>query len=133
MKVDGKDLFMRLIKIIDIFYINIIYIMSAFYVAYLLDNYVLFMDKNDEINIKNMSFIKYTFDFCFISGIMGVVTYTARNILENIPFPLDGLCGFDHQKVKELKSGAIFGAFLLLFSKTFQKRAQILRDKLQKI
>ena len=37
----------------------------------------------------------------------GVVVYLTRNIVERVPFPLDGVAGFAHGKVKELTNAAV--------------------------
>ena len=44
---------------------------------------------------------------------IGIVIYIARNIIELIPFPLNGYNGFDHFKVKELGQAFVFIQILL--------------------
>jgi len=53
----------------------------------------------------------------------GVVVYLTRNVVERVPFPLDGVAGFVHGKVKELTNAAVF-TFVFMY---YQKN---LRDKL---
>jgi len=53
----------------------------------------------------------------------GIVVYFTRNVVERVPFPLDGVAGFVHGKVKELTNAAVF-TFVFMY---YQKN---LRDKL---
>jgi hypothetical protein len=46
--------------------------------------------------------------------VIGVLIYIIRNIVQFIPFPLEGFYGYQHSRVKELSSGGIaisFGVF----------------------
>lgn len=52
-----------------------------------------------------------------------VVSYFFRNIVQKIPFPLDGIEGFDHKKVKELQGG-ILTTFLFLFNNQIFTKAK---------
>jgi hypothetical protein len=47
-----------------------------------------------------------------------------------VPFPLDGIYGFSHMKVTEVKSGDIITLVLLFFSKSLRNRMTILQTKL---
>jgi len=53
----------------------------------------------------------------------GIIVYLTWNVVERVPFPLDGVAGFAHGKVKELTNAAVF-TFVFMY---YQKN---LRDKL---
>jgi hypothetical protein len=48
-------------------------------------------------------------------SIIVVVSYFLRNFVQTIPFPLDGIEGFDHHRVKEL-GGGMLTTLLFLFN-----------------
>jgi hypothetical protein len=54
---------------------------------------------------------------------IGITAYILRNIIGLIPFPLDGVAGFQHKRLKELSGGTVLAMILLFFQ-------QNLRDKI---
>ncbi len=116
----STDIKLRTIKIIDICYLTVIYFLIGIFIAKLIDKIIGKFDKDKEEK-KHITRI-LTETILFISFI-GITLYVLRNIVEKIPFPLDGLYGFNHMRVKEINGGIVF-VFSLLF---FQK---YLRDKL---
>jgi hypothetical protein len=55
---------------------------------------------------------------------IGVVAYILRNIVELIPFPLEGVAGFKHSLLKELEGGHILTVVLILFQKNLDKKVR---------
>jgi hypothetical protein len=49
--------------------------------------------------------------------LIGVVAYTLRNVVQMIPFPLEGVAGFQHERLKELEGGHVLAIVLVLFQK----------------
>ena len=60
---------------------------------------------------------------------IGIVAYIFRNIIQIIPFPLDGIYSFKHLSVSEVKSGGLLTTFIVLFSVGFQNRLLNFRKK----
>jgi len=40
-----------------------------------------------------------------------------RNLVNLIPFPLNGVAGFDHSRLKELEGGEVLAVVLILFQR----------------
>lgn len=55
--------------------------------------------------------------------LIGITAYILRNVIGLIPFPLDGVAGFQHKRLKELSGGTVLAMILLFFQ-------QNLRDKI---
>jgi len=108
-----QDILMRSIKILDIGYIGCIYVVFAFLLAYLTDKV---LGKFDEEAAKKKSNARLTLEMLIGIWAYGVLAYVVRNVAELIPFPLHGFHGFDHFRVKELKSASIFLFCYLIIS-----------------
>lgn len=111
----ANDLLMRGIKIIDIGYITVLYIMFSIGIAYITDKV---MGKFDEKKQRNKSKVRLTIELICEMWIYGVFIYIVRNLVGLIPFPLDGYQGFEHSKVKELTAvnPSVFTFTYILFS-----------------
>lgn len=72
---------------------------------------------------KKISKIRLFFEILLHLFLIGVVAYILRNIVGLIPFPLDGVAGFRHNRLKELSGGTVLAMVLLFFQNN-------LRDKL---
>ena len=61
---------------------------------------------------------------------MGIVVYFIRNIVPLIPFPLNGVYGFDHLRVKEVTSASAFLVTFIYFQENYQAKLKYLHSKL---
>jgi len=107
-----NDILMRSIKIVDIGYINAINASLAIIFAQLVDK---IMGKFDEKTDEKKSILILTIEFICIFWLYGIIIYIARNIVNSIPFPLDGYEGYDHMRLKELNMPLIFSFTFILF------------------
>ena len=48
---------------------------------------------------------------------LGIIAYILRNVVKLIPFPLDGVAGFHHDRLKELDGGEVMALVLILFQR----------------
>jgi len=48
---------------------------------------------------------------------LGIIAYVLRNLVKLIPFPLDGVAGFHHTRLKELDGGEVMALVLILFQR----------------
>lgn len=125
-----NEVMIKLIKVIDIFFASFIYILAAFIVSFILDKYI--FPKFDEEKENKKNFILSVLELCFIIGIIGVISYISRNLIHMIPFPLEGLYGFKHLMVYEVKSGALFTAYVILLNTYLQKKLALIKDRFNK-
>ena len=78
--------------------------------------------------IKEKPFYKLLLELILFFWFVGIFWYIARNIVPLIPFPLDGIFGYDHFKLKELHSTTLFLTMLLLISKNYKEKINYLYD-----
>jgi hypothetical protein len=110
----SNDILMRSIKIFDMGYITILYVTLSLVCAMSVDK--LFGDFDEKIESKKPLW-RLTLEFILTIWLYGVLIYVVRNLIELVPFPLDGYHGFSHKRVKELNSAMVFTFTFVLFSK----------------
>ncbi len=106
---------MRGIKMIDISYVTIIYFIFGYIVALIIEKILGKLDIDKE---KKKSTFNILLDIAVNFSIIGIFSYVARNLAEFIPFPLDGINGFAHQRVKELHNVAPVFVFIVMYYQT---------------
>ena len=68
-------------------------------------------DENSKISHRIKLFV-----LVFIQvGCVSMMAYFVRKAVQMIPYPLDGVAGFQHSKLKELNGGVLIAFALLLF------------------
>jgi len=110
---------MRTIKILDIGYVNVLYVGLSLFFAKVTDYFMGDFDPKKEIKKGKL---RLTLEFIAALWIYGVLVYVARNLIELVPFPLDGYDGFEHYRVKEIDSAAAFTFTYVLFSDFIQSK-----------
>jgi hypothetical protein len=108
------DLTLRGIKLLDICFITTIYFLAGTAIAKFIDKIIGKFDKEKEDKKTTLQILIETIAFL---SFIGIVIYILRNLVELIPFPLDGWYGFQHKKVKELGGGIILGFSILFYQK----------------
>lgn len=122
-----KELIIRGIKIIDIGFITAIYLVLGIVLARLCDNYLGDFDEEAENNKPRwISIVELILYFWFL----GIIIYFVRNIVYLIPFPMNGIYGFQHEKVKELSGDTTFAVSFVYFQNYYQKKLQNILERL---
>ena len=123
------DMLMRGIKIIDIGYITVIYFTIAMILCICIDKLMgEYKDEDDEQKSTTILWI----ETIIYMWLIGIVIYVIRNLVEKIPFPLNGVGGFDHLKVKELGGAGVFSYFFFAYQFVLKNRLMILYRKTKK-
>ena len=119
------------IKFIAIAFVTIIYSFGGIFLVIGSDKYLLknFYDKTDE-DLEKKSTTQHMLETTAILAVLGVVAYISRNILQEIPFPLDGLYNFKYLSVKEVSSGSLVLWILINFSVVLTNKVKIIRKRL---
>lgn len=61
---------------------------------------------------------------------IGILAYVARNVFQLIPWPFEGVYGFEHMKLKEVTNSAIYVSIVVTFHSDLQARVWYLRKRL---
>ncbi len=127
-KIDVDDLIRRAIKLVDIAYTTGIQFVIAFYISTFIDYKFVGefskdkMDKTSTFNIFTEIIVNY--------ALIGVLTYFARNLIEKIWFPLDGIRGFSNKRVKEVINPTLFSAILVANQKNLLLKTSYLYTRI---
>jgi len=113
------ELTRRTIKIIDIGYISVLYIAIAVISAKATDRVLGKVDPMFEITKSKW---RLTAEVIFVIWLFGILFYMIRNLVPLIPFPLDGIAGFSHARMKELTSSQVFSLLYLYFCNYFNNK-----------
>jgi len=115
------------LKFLDIFLLSGYYFIAGFFIASAIDFVIgKFSSENDETKPTWQLFaeaIWYTF-------VLLIVFYIVRNIIERIPFPFDGLYGFQHSRVKERTGDVIFVFILFYYQEFYVQKLKFLHNRL---
>lgn len=67
----------------------------------------------------------FTLNILFHFFLIGVAVYLIRNVVGAIPYPLEGVAGYQHKRLKELGGGAILTFMIFLFQKNLTEKVKI--------
>ena len=107
-----KELLFRLVKMADIGYVTVLYFLSGFIVARLIDTYI---NKYDKAIEDKKSTLQLIIEIIFFLWINGMLIYIIRNIIELIPSPFENIYGLNHDLLIELKYAPILEFTLLYY------------------
>ncbi len=115
------------VKIIDIGITTVYFFIIGVLLAKAFDTVFNYWDEEDYKNRPMWSlFLEIVFHlFC-----LGVVAYALRNFIERIPFPLDGVAGYNHLRLKELGGGQILPLIMIFFQKNIMYKLSYFVNRL---
>jgi sterol desaturase/sphingolipid hydroxylase (fatty acid hydroxylase superfamily) len=133
-----KEVVIRSIKIVDIAYVYTIYFILGLVGAKLFDklNTVLFgkveeeSKKEDLLKVSTEEKLKLFGKICLNFALVGIYIYICRNLIELVPFPFQGVYGYDHMRLKEMTgvNNFVLGFTVLYFQDSLKKNVTRLRD-----
>ena len=125
----NNEIITRTIKIIDIVYITLLFFILTISVSKGLDHLIGNFDK-EKSDSKHLIVI-----FLEIIGnisLIAILAYVIRNLIQTIPFPLDGLYGYEHKRIKELQGGVILGFLLFFYQENLKRKINYFFERLGK-
>ena len=113
-----------IIKSLDIGITLMLFLLAGMVVGYLIDAYLWNTDNDSQKGLYHLMA-----EVSLYLGGVGVLSYYARNIAEQLGSPFDGAdidqgeIKYSHSRIKEL-NGAIFGALIITMSSVYSKKIQ---------
>jgi len=120
-----NELIIRSIKILDIGYIALLYFIPAMVLAQLMDQLYGEFDKDAELK---KSMWQRAIEIIGLLWINAVILYIVKNLVELIPSPFHGLYGFNHFRVRDLTSAAMFTFVFLFCQNAFRSKLLFFKD-----
>lgn len=102
------------VKLLDIGLVTVYFFALGLLSAKIIDGVLGEFDKE---NYKTISLWKLGLEIIAQLIFVGILAYGLRNIVGLIPFPLDGVGGFQHNLLKELDGGEVLAVVLIIFQK----------------
>lgn len=115
------------VKLLGISYVTIIYFLLGFSIAKGLDYVTEKFNKETE---NKKTFWQILFEITLRLCILGILIYIARNLVRSIPFPLNGIAGFDYFRLKELDNEFIFTIPIFIFHTNFNAKMENLYNRI---
>jgi hypothetical protein len=123
----STELAIRSVKILDIGVSTIVYFALALATVPILNKYIGHYNAEEE---DKKSTKRIVLEICLRLWCIGVLSYVVRNVYPLIPWPFDGVYGYQHSRVKEVTSGVIYASYLATFDTTLQSKVGYLRTRL---
>jgi hypothetical protein len=117
----------RFIKVMDMGYMVILYFLFAIFLSKVTDS--IFGGYSEE-EMKKKSTVRLTIEVIATLWFNMVLFYIARNVMELVPSPFDGLYGYEHSRLKEVTNTAILGLTYLYFQSGFRSKLGELNARL---
>jgi len=118
-----SEVLLRTMKIMDIGFIALVYFMIGVFLAKKFDNYLGPFNKAKE---DKKGKVRQILECVGLTWLFGVIIYIVKNMVELIPSPFDGIGGFDHMRVKELRNAPVFLFAFLTFQTHYMDKIRYL-------
>lgn len=122
-----SDIIVRTIKLFDIGYSSAAYFIFAIITVLVLNRLSGPYITEDE---EKKSTMRIMIDIVFRVWLIGVLAYIVRNIYHAMPWPLEGVHGYQHLRLKEVSESTIFVAFVVVLDVHLQEQVSALKKRL---
>jgi len=114
-------------KIIDIGLVTVYYFVFGLLFSWGIDS---LLGKFEEENYKKMSTLHIMLEVLLQLFVIGIIIYILRNIVSAIPYPFEGLGGYEHARLKELDGGVVLAFVVIFFQKNLNDKLLYLKDRI---
>ena len=123
----SKEVCLRSIKVLDIGWAASAYFVMALATTAAVSRA---LGRFDPAVADAKSKLRLVLEVCAHVWLLGVCTYVARNVFPLVPWPLQGVCGYDHALVKEVTNAVVYSATVVTFDVHLQDQVAYLRKRL---
>jgi hypothetical protein len=121
-----KELVIRSLKLLDLGYIGAGHFLVGFGIARLFDNVFGSLNVEEE---EKKSTARVVCEVVLLLWLNAIILYIFKNLLELVPSPFDGVGGFEHARVNELKSAPLLAFSLLYYQTNLQDKLKLLYNR----
>ena len=107
-----QDATIRSIKLVDIGWATAAYFGLALLTVFVMTKVLGQPDAEGE---RRKSTVRLVVEIVLHIWLIGALAYIARNVFQLMPWPFEGVYGYQHLKVKEVSNSAIFVALCVAF------------------
>lgn len=118
-----------LVKFVAIFYYSIIYFIFGFISSVLLNMVIPPLYDDNENQTINRGDWLIILEIIMNFGIISIVFFMVRKIVKMLPFPLEGIMGFEKARLRELQGGIIIASIFFNFQPKLLKKLNYIKDK----
>lgn len=117
------------IKLFAITYYSILYFILGFLSSVLL-NYIIPVFQNTiQVTTSFITLIKLIIEIFFNFAAIGIMFFFIRKIIKNyIPFPFNGVYGFQKSFLKEIQGGVIIAPIIMIFQTKLLSKLEIIKN-----
>ena len=126
------------VKLFAITYYSVIYFILGFFTSILLNRVMPGLnqkkkeDTKEKIKDDEKSIILIIIEIIINFALIGISFFLVRKIVKNyIPFPFEGVFGFQKDRLKEIQGGIIIAAIYMSFQTKLVSKLNYLKQKLQ--
>jgi hypothetical protein len=120
------EVVIRSVKLLDLGYIGTGHFLVGFSLARALDNSFGAFNADAE---KEKSTTIVIVEVILLLWMNAIILYIVKNLMELVPSPFNGLGGFEHGRVKELKSAPLLAFALLYYQSGLQDKLKALYNR----
>jgi len=113
------------VKLMDIGFTYTYFFAIGLIVAKIFDYFYSVVLDESETEWQTYPISLFTLNLLFHFFLIGITVYLIRNVVGMIPYPLDGVAGYQHSRLKELGGGAVLTFMVFLFQKNLTDKVKI--------
>ena len=113
------------VKLIDIGITYTYFFVLGLIMAKVFDYLYIDILQENKTDWKTYPISIFTLNLILHFFLIGVAVYFIRNFVQLIPYPLEGVAGYQHYRLKELGGGAILTFMIFLFQENLSDKVQI--------
>ena len=120
------------IEFISIVYFTIIFVLIGIFLTELNDRFVIykFIREDSESSLFKKSLTRHIIETTIIIVSLSTISYYATVLLNNVPFFLDNINGFNYKIVKTIQVAAVLRLCIFLFSTGLRNKINIVNQYL---